>query len=166
MLFTESGVKSLPLCCIFGFILVRTQQDIPVISCVCQMLSLILCLVSLFQKFGSNQSKPEFTVDLRGGTVEWASKDKSSKKHVIEVRTHWTCSQLSALVFSFLVQTCQNKLSCFTFLSFYSSSWRPVREQSSWYSLRSTVSSVTGTVPLQRPSTHMWVEDTEALPLI
>lgn len=49
------------------------------------MLSLILCLVSLFQKFGSNQSKPEFTVDLRGGTVEWASKDKSSKKHVIEV---------------------------------------------------------------------------------
>lgn len=39
-----------------------------------------------FQKFGSNQSKPEFTVDLRGGSVEWASKDKSSKKHVIEVR--------------------------------------------------------------------------------
>uniref|UniRef100_A0AAQ5Z0C7 Rho GTPase activating protein 12 n=1 Tax=Amphiprion ocellaris TaxID=80972 RepID=A0AAQ5Z0C7_AMPOC len=34
--------------------------------------------------FGSNQSKPEFTVDLRGGSVEWASKDKSSKKHVIE----------------------------------------------------------------------------------
>lgn len=38
-------------------------------------------------KFGSNQSKPEFTVDLRGGTVEWASKDKSSKKHVIELKT-------------------------------------------------------------------------------
>lgn len=37
------------------------------------------------QKFGSNQSKPEFTVDLRGGSVEWASKEKSSKKHVIEV---------------------------------------------------------------------------------
>ncbi|XP_005471683.1 rho GTPase-activating protein 12b isoform X4 [Oreochromis niloticus] len=37
--------------------------------------------------FGSNQSKPEFTVDLRGGTVEWASKDKSSKKHVIELKT-------------------------------------------------------------------------------
>uniref|UniRef100_A0A8C2E3K0 Rho GTPase activating protein 12b n=1 Tax=Cyprinus carpio TaxID=7962 RepID=A0A8C2E3K0_CYPCA len=34
--------------------------------------------------FGGNQSKPEFTVDLRGGLVEWASKDKSSKKHVIE----------------------------------------------------------------------------------
>uniref|UniRef100_A0A3Q2QE18 Rho GTPase activating protein 12 n=1 Tax=Fundulus heteroclitus TaxID=8078 RepID=A0A3Q2QE18_FUNHE len=34
--------------------------------------------------FGSNQSKPEFTVDLRGASVEWASKEKSSKKHVIE----------------------------------------------------------------------------------
>uniref|UniRef100_A0A8C6UEM3 Rho GTPase activating protein 12 n=1 Tax=Neogobius melanostomus TaxID=47308 RepID=A0A8C6UEM3_9GOBI len=30
--------------------------------------------------FGGNQSKPEFTVDLRGGSVDWASKDKSSKK--------------------------------------------------------------------------------------
>uniref|UniRef100_A0A668ARA2 Rho GTPase activating protein 12 n=1 Tax=Myripristis murdjan TaxID=586833 RepID=A0A668ARA2_9TELE len=38
-------------------------------------------------KFGSNQSKPEFTVDLRGGSVEWASKEKSSKKHVIELKT-------------------------------------------------------------------------------
>ncbi|XP_041817054.1 rho GTPase-activating protein 12b isoform X4 [Chelmon rostratus] len=38
-------------------------------------------------KFGSNQSKPEFTVDLRGGSVEWASRDKSSKKHVIELKT-------------------------------------------------------------------------------
>ncbi|XP_041804527.1 rho GTPase-activating protein 12-like isoform X5 [Chelmon rostratus] len=37
--------------------------------------------------FGGGQSKPEFTVDLRGGSVEWASKDKSSKKHVIEVKT-------------------------------------------------------------------------------
>lgn len=44
-----------------------------------------LTLSPLFQKFGSNQSKPEFTVDLRGGSVDWASKDKSSKKHVIEV---------------------------------------------------------------------------------
>uniref|UniRef100_A0A674BJT2 Rho GTPase activating protein 12a n=1 Tax=Salmo trutta TaxID=8032 RepID=A0A674BJT2_SALTR len=34
--------------------------------------------------FGGSQSKPEFTVDLRGGSIEWASKDKSSKKHVIE----------------------------------------------------------------------------------
>uniref|UniRef100_A0A3P9IXK3 Rho GTPase activating protein 12 n=1 Tax=Oryzias latipes TaxID=8090 RepID=A0A3P9IXK3_ORYLA len=38
-------------------------------------------------KFGSNQSKPEFTVDLRGALVEWASKEKSSKKHVIELKT-------------------------------------------------------------------------------
>nr|XP_043878796.1 rho GTPase-activating protein 12b isoform X2 [Solea senegalensis] len=38
-------------------------------------------------KFGSNQSKPEFMVDLRGGSVDWASKDKSSKKHVIELKT-------------------------------------------------------------------------------
>lgn len=38
-------------------------------------------------KFGGNQSKPEFTVDLRGGSVEWASKEKSSKKHVIELKT-------------------------------------------------------------------------------
>ncbi|XP_062415123.1 rho GTPase-activating protein 12b isoform X4 [Pungitius pungitius] len=37
--------------------------------------------------FGGNQSKPEFTVDLRGGAVDWASKDKSSKKHVIELKT-------------------------------------------------------------------------------
>ncbi|XP_067342561.1 rho GTPase-activating protein 12b isoform X9 [Channa argus] len=37
--------------------------------------------------FGSNQSKPEFTIDLRGASVEWASKDKSSKKHVIELKT-------------------------------------------------------------------------------
>ena len=36
-------------------------------------------------KFGSNQSKPEFTVDLKGATVEMASKDKSSKKNVFEV---------------------------------------------------------------------------------
>uniref|UniRef100_W5MK34 Rho GTPase activating protein 12 n=1 Tax=Lepisosteus oculatus TaxID=7918 RepID=W5MK34_LEPOC len=38
-------------------------------------------------KFGGNQSKPEFTVDLRGASVDWASKDKSSKKHVIELKT-------------------------------------------------------------------------------
>uniref|UniRef100_A0A668A0P8 Rho GTPase activating protein 12b n=1 Tax=Myripristis murdjan TaxID=586833 RepID=A0A668A0P8_9TELE len=37
--------------------------------------------------FGGGQSKPEFSVDLRGGSVEWASKDKSSKKHVIELKT-------------------------------------------------------------------------------
>lgn len=38
-----------------------------------------------FQKFGVNQSKPEFTVDLKGALIDWASKDKSSKKNVIEV---------------------------------------------------------------------------------
>uniref|UniRef100_A0A4W5Q2B5 Rho GTPase activating protein 12 n=1 Tax=Hucho hucho TaxID=62062 RepID=A0A4W5Q2B5_9TELE len=37
--------------------------------------------------FVGNQSKPEFTVDLRGASVDWASKDKSSKKHVIELKT-------------------------------------------------------------------------------
>uniref|UniRef100_A0A8D0GLW9 Rho GTPase activating protein 12 n=1 Tax=Sphenodon punctatus TaxID=8508 RepID=A0A8D0GLW9_SPHPU len=37
--------------------------------------------------FGVNQSKPEFTVDLRGAIIEWASKDKSSKKNVIELKT-------------------------------------------------------------------------------
>lgn len=36
-------------------------------------------------KFGSNQSKPEFTVDLKGAMIEMASKDKSSKKNVFEV---------------------------------------------------------------------------------
>ncbi|KAG8573537.1 hypothetical protein GDO81_012451 [Engystomops pustulosus] len=38
-------------------------------------------------KFGGNQSKPEFTVDLKGASVEWAGKDKSSKKNVIELKT-------------------------------------------------------------------------------
>ncbi|XP_078519476.1 rho GTPase-activating protein 12 isoform X7 [Lissotriton helveticus] len=38
-------------------------------------------------KFGGNQSKLEFTVDLKGATVDWASKDKSSKKNVIELKT-------------------------------------------------------------------------------
>ncbi|KAK3513789.1 hypothetical protein QTP70_028890 [Hemibagrus guttatus] len=37
--------------------------------------------------FGSQQSKPEFSVDLKGATVEKASKEKSSKKHVLEVKT-------------------------------------------------------------------------------
>ncbi|KAJ8011556.1 hypothetical protein DPEC_G00059470 [Dallia pectoralis] len=36
--------------------------------------------------FGGGQSKPDFTVDLRGGSIEWASKDKSSKKHVLELK--------------------------------------------------------------------------------
>ncbi|XP_051984004.1 rho GTPase-activating protein 12-like isoform X2 [Xyrauchen texanus] len=36
--------------------------------------------------FGRDQ-KLEFSVDLKGGSVEWASKDKSSKKHVLELKT-------------------------------------------------------------------------------
>ncbi|XP_047223597.1 rho GTPase-activating protein 12-like isoform X6 [Girardinichthys multiradiatus] len=36
--------------------------------------------------FGGGQSKPEFTVDLRGGSVDWAPKEKSSKKHVLELK--------------------------------------------------------------------------------
>uniref|UniRef100_A0A8B9UZF0 Rho GTPase activating protein 12 n=1 Tax=Anas zonorhyncha TaxID=75864 RepID=A0A8B9UZF0_9AVES len=43
--------------------------------------------VSAISKFGVNQSKPEFTVDLKGALIDWASKDKSSKKNVIELRT-------------------------------------------------------------------------------
>ncbi|XP_073437794.1 rho GTPase-activating protein 12 isoform X4 [Dendrobates tinctorius] len=38
-------------------------------------------------KFGGNQSKPEFTVDLKGASVEWATKEKSSKKNVVELKT-------------------------------------------------------------------------------
>ncbi|XP_041102913.1 rho GTPase-activating protein 12-like isoform X10 [Polyodon spathula] len=37
--------------------------------------------------FGGSQSKPEFIVDLRGAILEWASKDKSSKKRVLELKT-------------------------------------------------------------------------------
>lgn len=51
---------------------------------VCLFLSLS-SLFLFFQKFGVNQSKPEFTVDLKGALIDWASKDKSSKKNVIEV---------------------------------------------------------------------------------
>uniref|UniRef100_A0A803WGA5 Rho GTPase activating protein 12 n=1 Tax=Ficedula albicollis TaxID=59894 RepID=A0A803WGA5_FICAL len=43
--------------------------------------------VSAVSKFGVNQSKPEFTVDLKGALIDWASKDKSSKKNVIELKT-------------------------------------------------------------------------------
>ncbi|XP_039200028.1 rho GTPase-activating protein 12 isoform X3 [Crotalus tigris] len=38
-------------------------------------------------KFGVNQSKPEFTVDLKGASIDWALKEKSSKKNVIEMKT-------------------------------------------------------------------------------
>ncbi|XP_063308686.1 rho GTPase-activating protein 12 isoform X9 [Pelobates fuscus] len=50
--------------------------------------SLLLQGTGASWKFGGNQSKPEFTVDLKGATVEWASKDKSSKKNVLELKTH------------------------------------------------------------------------------
>ncbi|XP_048693703.1 rho GTPase-activating protein 12 isoform X7 [Caretta caretta] len=43
--------------------------------------------VSAITKFGVNQSKPEFTVDIRGAVIDWASKDKSSKKNVVELKT-------------------------------------------------------------------------------
>ncbi|TRZ00234.1 hypothetical protein DNTS_014330 [Danionella cerebrum] len=45
------------------------------------------CRYARAPSFGGNQTKPEFSVDLRGGSVEWASKEKSSKKHVIELKT-------------------------------------------------------------------------------
>ncbi|XP_075896658.1 rho GTPase-activating protein 27 isoform X2 [Nelusetta ayraudi] len=35
----------------------------------------------------TNQIVPEFTVDLRGATLGWASKDKSSKKNVLELKS-------------------------------------------------------------------------------
>lgn len=38
----------------------------------------------MYRQFGREQ-KLEFSVDLKGGSVDWASKDKSSKKHVLEV---------------------------------------------------------------------------------
>ncbi|XP_030649344.1 rho GTPase-activating protein 27 [Chanos chanos] len=35
----------------------------------------------------TNQIVPEYTVELRGATITWATKDKSSKKHVLELKT-------------------------------------------------------------------------------
>ncbi|XP_051530929.1 rho GTPase-activating protein 27-like isoform X1 [Myxocyprinus asiaticus] len=35
----------------------------------------------------SNQIVPEFTVDLKGATIGWATKDKSSKKNVLELKS-------------------------------------------------------------------------------
>ncbi|KAM4687707.1 rho GTPase-activating protein 12 isoform 7-T7 [Discoglossus pictus] len=54
---------------------------------VLQGTSLLLQGTGASWKFGSNQSKPEFTVDLKGAFVDWASKDKSSKKNVLELKT-------------------------------------------------------------------------------
>lgn len=98
---------------------------------------------------------------------QWSGPPRTNQARSTSSRcwTHWTCSQLSALVFSVIFgSNMSEQAELFWLFILSSSSWRPVREQSSWYSLRSTVSSVTGTAPLQRPSTHMWVEDTEALP--
>lgn len=47
----------------------------------------VLCLYYFFLvQNKTNQIVPEFTVDLRGATISWASRDKSSKKNVLEVR--------------------------------------------------------------------------------
>ncbi|PKU28226.1 rho gtpase-activating protein 27 [Limosa lapponica baueri] len=35
----------------------------------------------------STLTTPEHTVELRGATLAWAGKDKSSKKHVLELKT-------------------------------------------------------------------------------
>ncbi|KAM9790940.1 rho GTPase-activating protein 12-like isoform 4-T4 [Syngnathus typhle] len=51
------------------------------------VVTFVLGLIVRHFQFGGGQSKPEFTVDLKGGSVDWASKDKSSKKHVIELKT-------------------------------------------------------------------------------
>ncbi|XP_046894362.1 rho GTPase-activating protein 27-like [Hypomesus transpacificus] len=42
----------------------------------------------------SNQIVPEHTVELRGAGLAWASKDKSSKKHVVELKTRHGCEYL------------------------------------------------------------------------
>ncbi|XP_061568763.1 rho GTPase-activating protein 27-like isoform X2 [Cololabis saira] len=37
---------------------------------------------------------PEFTVDLRGASLDWAGRDKSSKKNVLELKTRQGCEYL------------------------------------------------------------------------
>uniref|UniRef100_A0A672UNP1 Rho GTPase activating protein 27 n=1 Tax=Strigops habroptila TaxID=2489341 RepID=A0A672UNP1_STRHB len=41
----------------------------------------------LQQRHPSTLTTPEHTVELRGATLAWAGRDKSSKKHVLELRT-------------------------------------------------------------------------------
>ncbi|XP_005994728.1 rho GTPase-activating protein 12b isoform X2 [Latimeria chalumnae] len=67
----------------------RQQSSIPelILSLLATWKSSVRRRSAVTYKFGSNQSKPEFTVDLKGASLEWASKDKSSKKHVIELKT-------------------------------------------------------------------------------
>uniref|UniRef100_A0AAQ6IM65 Rho GTPase activating protein 27, like n=1 Tax=Anabas testudineus TaxID=64144 RepID=A0AAQ6IM65_ANATE len=42
----------------------------------------------------SSQIVPEYTVELKGAAVSWASKDKSSKKNVLELKTRQGCEYL------------------------------------------------------------------------
>ncbi|XP_061701292.1 rho GTPase-activating protein 27 isoform X2 [Syngnathoides biaculeatus] len=42
----------------------------------------------------ASQIVPEYTVELRGASVSWAPKDKSSKKNVLELRTRQGCEYL------------------------------------------------------------------------
>ncbi|XP_056879288.1 rho GTPase-activating protein 27 isoform X6 [Takifugu flavidus] len=42
----------------------------------------------------TSQIVPEFTAELRGASVGWASKDKSSKKNVLELKTRQGCEYL------------------------------------------------------------------------
>ncbi|KAM7387664.1 hypothetical protein PAMA_010008 [Pampus argenteus] len=42
----------------------------------------------------ASQIVPEYTVELRGASVSWASKDKSSKKNVLELKTRQGCEYL------------------------------------------------------------------------
>ncbi|XP_074552817.1 rho GTPase-activating protein 27-like [Halichoeres trimaculatus] len=42
----------------------------------------------------SSQIVPEYTVELRGASASWASKDKSSKKNVLELKTRQGCEYL------------------------------------------------------------------------
>ncbi|XP_053298688.1 rho GTPase-activating protein 27 isoform X3 [Pleuronectes platessa] len=42
----------------------------------------------------ASQIVPEYTVDLRGSSVSWAAKDKSSKKNVVELKTRQGCEFL------------------------------------------------------------------------
>lgn len=42
----------------------------------------------------SSQIVPEYTVELRGASVSWAAKDKSSKKNVLELKTRQGCEYL------------------------------------------------------------------------
>lgn len=42
----------------------------------------------------SSQIVPEYTVELRGASVSWASKEKSSKKNVLELKTRQGCEYL------------------------------------------------------------------------